>query len=423
MTSWRLLVSSSLSSTKWIGTGLFAAGLIAACSAGGGDGGESPFNQTSGGSSGSSSGASGGTLFSGGSSQGGSTSSGGSTSQGGTFTFGGSSSSGGSGPDACASTSFNGDPVPLDMYIMMDRSGSMNGGPWDAVKAALTSFLQNPEAAGIGAGIQFFPAKNLPSCPPFPPCPSGCLEIPGIFNTCEPCDPQAYLPPAVGIQDLPGAASLIVNEMNSTSPSGGTPTMPALQSAAQATTNHAAANPDRKVVIVLATDGVPTDCVTDISQIASVAAAALNSSPSVPTFVIGIGGELTSLDAIAAAGGTDKAFIVDASTMVEEEFLQAMNEIRGQALGCQYLVPEPAPGENPDPTKLNVVFTPEGGSQDTIPQVPNAGECKGLPGWYYDDPNNPTSLTLCPASCDTVQGAAGQIDIQLGCATVIAPPR
>ena len=317
------------------------------------------------------------------------------------------------------------------MYVMLDRSGSMNFkeegvtvAPWDAVKSALASFMQNPAAAGIGVGLQFFPPQNELLCPLLAPCPAGCTEIPDVFaNRCEACDPMGFLPPAVGIQELPGAAGTLVAAMNAAVPDGDTPTMPALQSAGIATTSHAAANPDRKVVIVLATDGLPTRCETEIQPIANVAAAALASSPSVPTFIVGIGSETANLNAIAAAGGTGEAFILDGTTNVEQEFLQAMNEIRGAALGCEYLVPQPAANETPDPNKVNVVFTPDGAAPDTLPQVPNAGECKGQSGWYYTDPTNPTQLTLCPASCDVVEGSAGKIDIELGCATVIAPPR
>ncbi|MCB9607195.1 MAG: hypothetical protein H6716_11425 [Polyangiaceae bacterium] len=40
---------------------------------------------------------------------------------------GGSGASGGSGQDACAADNYGGKQIPLDMYIMMDRSGSMDG--------------------------------------------------------------------------------------------------------------------------------------------------------------------------------------------------------------------------------------------------------------------------------------------------------
>ena len=74
---------------------------------------------------------------------------------------------------------------------------------------------------------------------------------------------------------------------------------------------------------------------------AQVAAAALAGTPSLLTFVIGVGSSLTSLNGIAAAGGTGQAFIVDAAGADPGgQFLAAMNAIRGSAaVGCQYTIP------------------------------------------------------------------------------------
>ncbi|HXJ21059.1 MAG TPA: hypothetical protein VMT03_12575 [Polyangia bacterium] len=67
---------------------------------------------------------------------------------------------------ACATFSDQAQQVPLDLYIMMDSSGSMaqptgaNGTgqtKWDAIQSALQSFLQDPQSTGLGVGIQYFP--------------------------------------------------------------------------------------------------------------------------------------------------------------------------------------------------------------------------------------------------------------------------
>jgi hypothetical protein len=64
--------------------------------------------------------------------------------------------------------------APLDMYIMMDSSGSMdattaNGTTkWDAVRMAFTAFFQDPQSNGLGVGLQYFP-----------------LLRPGVPGTCE----------------------------------------------------------------------------------------------------------------------------------------------------------------------------------------------------------------------------------------------
>src|SRR5262245_20350540 len=60
---------------------------------------------------------------------------------------------------ACAATSSKGKLAPLDIYIMLDQSGSMSdpvpgGTKWTAITAALNTFLQAPASAGISVGIQ-----------------------------------------------------------------------------------------------------------------------------------------------------------------------------------------------------------------------------------------------------------------------------
>ena len=66
-------------------------------------------------------------------------------------------------------------------------------------------------------------------------------------------------------------------------------------------------------------------------------------------------------------------------------------------------------------------YTPGDGSPtETFKQVTDQGACNGGPGWYYDDPQNPQSLVMCPATCDELlNGPQGsQVDIQLGCSTL-----
>lgn len=82
-------------------------------------------------------------------------------------------------PNACAADVKTAEAVPLDMYIMLDVSTSMldttatTTTKWDAVKAALESFLKDKDSAGLGVGIQYFPIEmpNVPaSCTTDGPC-------------------------------------------------------------------------------------------------------------------------------------------------------------------------------------------------------------------------------------------------------------
>lgn len=68
--------------------------------------------------------------------------------------------------DSCVSSRVDAERVPVDMYIMFDRSGSMlaetGAGPtkWDATREALDNFLQDPRSDGLSVGLQYFPVAK-----------------------------------------------------------------------------------------------------------------------------------------------------------------------------------------------------------------------------------------------------------------------
>jgi hypothetical protein len=330
----------------------------------------------------------------------------------------------------CAATSTTAQKLPLDMYIMLDQSGSMNdpvqpsGNKWQAVTSAINSFVTDPASAGIGVGIQYFPLTT-------PPCPGSCgAACTACGGTClifacvgfgggTSCNIADYATPEVGIAVLPGNAAAISNSMSAHTWGGQTPTGAALQGAISYTKSWAASHPTHVVVNVLATDGDPTECPpTDIPTIAGYAANACNSSPKVLTFVIGVGTSTANLNSIAQGGCTNNAYIVDTGANAVQQFKAALQAIQGQALGCEYLIPQPASG-TPDYNKVNVKYTPSSGPAVILPKVTDLNACDPTNGgWYYDNNGAPTKIILCPASCDVVRpDTAGKVDILLGCAS------
>ncbi len=477
---------------RWLGASL-ALSLVAtgACSGSGDNGGGDGASSGNGGSS-----ASTGT---------GSTNSGGNAAgigTGGGINFDGGAATGNTGGSledggACAAETAKGEQVPLDLYIMLDSSGSMvdktASGPtkWDAVKQAIAGFVAAPGSAGLGVGLQFFPLnkQGVPnSCTNNNQCGSGgpcllktCLGGPGIVpcsnngqcgfggscvdlgncaldptTICAPigsncgatgqcvkltssfcsnateCSNVRYATPAVNIAVLPGNAAAINASMNANSPHGNTPTGPALQGAIDHAKQYAGQNPGHTVVTVLATDGLPTSCtMTSIPQIAALAQAGKNGTPSISTFVIGVfapadTAAAQNLNAIAAAGGTNTAFIINTSGNVTQQFLQALDQIKGKALPCEFKVPTPTSGQV-DYNKVNVQVTSSGGNTSLL-YVGDASKCDPTNGgWYYDiDPaaGTPTKIAVCPSTCTAFKGQTGaQVDILIGCKTNIAPPR
>jgi len=75
-------------------------------------------------------------------------------------------------------------------------------------------------------------------------------------------------------------------------------------------TRWAAVHPERKPVLVLTTDGEPTECDANTpNDVAAVAASALAGPHTIKTFVIGVGYSPESLDLVARAGGTERGLL------------------------------------------------------------------------------------------------------------------
>jgi len=336
--------------------------------------------------------------------------------------------SGGTGAlSGCAKETFGGELVPVDMYLMFDRSASMkDSGKWSSVTSAVKKFVVLPGLDKLGMGLAFFPT------PAKSPIPSACTNdqqcgfygpcVPG-FNLCsgslagnDSCVATDYQTAVVGIEPFPGVSSKIITAIDGAKPEGAsTPSAPALEGAIDHATIWQQQHTDRVVVVILATDGEPTNCMPNtVQDMANHAAEGVNQTPSIKTFVIGVG-DLSALNAVAAAGGTNQAIIVSSGN-AEKEFLDALNKIRG-AVGCQYLIPV---GGKADPGKVNVLFTPDDGSAATlIKQVKDAASCLGQVGWYYDNPAAPTQIMLCPGACDLVTNKKGKVEVVLGCKTEV----
>jgi hypothetical protein len=322
--------------------------------------------------------------------------------------------SGGAGEQNCVAAVQTGEGIPLDMFVIWDRSGSMdddvNGGTkWELVLAAFKAFVNDPGSAGIGVGLSYFP-----------------LFINGSSgggrrddsNTV--CDIQAYGQASVPIAPLPGNAPAITASLDTEVTGGRTPTRVALAGAIQYAAGWATQHPERKVIVVLQTDGEPNVCESTVGAVADVAAAGVSGAPSMQTYVIGVGEELGNLNEIAQAGGTGDAFIVDTSQDTTRQFIDAMNRIRASAaVSCEFVVPKEGSSGPIDFNRVNVTITPPGGAAaQQLRKAADASQCDPQAGgWYYDQPAAPTRVLLCPASCTSVKANTGNVvQLEIGCA-------
>jgi hypothetical protein len=266
---------------------------------------------------------------------------------------------------------------------------------WDSMKDALTKFVGAPEAAGLNVGLGYFPLDGRQQC-----------EVPG------------YAMPAVPIGTLPGVAAPFMASVNATLPTGRTPTFPALQGAIQIAQQREAMV-GRRVAIALATDGEPNVCNSTLQNVVNTAQMAAGMG--IYTFVIGVGPSLQNLQAIAVAGGTKMAYLVEMATA--DQLVAAFKAVQMQAskLVCSFEIPPAPAGQKLDPAKVNVRFNASNsGMSFDIGQVQNRTDCGPNGGWYYDNANNPRVVNLCEASCQKVNGSGeGQIQLLFGCASVL----
>jgi len=466
---------------------------------------------------------------------------------GGLVTTGGSAgaasgSGGAGGVNECVGDKSVGEPVPVDVYVMLDISGSMldpagTGSKWDAVQAALGAFFNDQASAGLTAAIQYFPQRlaGVPTtCATDAECGAGapclmnvCGETPGALVGCDPaiatscmnpalrddgpcdadmrchlsgaactdaascvtpagdlgacgpigyctedpllpcpgvgqnygagcgvcvaatgsfcvhenlCETAPYQTPAVDFTLLPGAAAALTASIASQMPMGDTPTRPALRGAIAHSRDWATANVGHKVVVVLATDGFPTECTGGtaafgaseqaLTDVVAVATEGVTGAPSIQTFVIGVfdqseANAQANLDRIAVAGGTERAYVIDTAGNVQQGFQDALNQIRTAQFACEFQIPTPPPGKSLDYGQVNFLFTDVGGMSTAYHYVAPDG-CTGATNeWHYDvlpsATATPTKITACPATCDALQTyVGGTVQIQLGCITVVS---
>ena len=297
---------------------------------------------------------------------------------------------------------------PFNMLILFDQSVSMaeyldNVAPptrWEAVTSALISFLQSPEAKLLSIGIAYFEQMD-----------------PTTFMTS--CREQDYATPEVEIAPMsdPAQVQKLVDSIRRHAPTGFTPTAPALKMALAHAKAYTMSHPGRETMVALATDGIPTQCqpqqTTEIGQ--AIAAPAFKGVPAVRTFVLGAGNplNLSSLKEISMAGGTGQPVIVSDPATTTDQIKTAFSRLTRTSLACSFRIPLGGEGGRTDPSMINVDIRVTGQVERRLPLYMSAAGCGD--GWYYDNPQRPENIMLCPNTCQNLFN--GEIRIVVGCAT------
>jgi len=334
----------------------------------------------------------------------------------------GTGSSGVLDPDAaCIADSREGSRSVVAMYFMIDISGSMlcpvpddasdpceidprepysDVTRWTEASTALKGFFAAPESAGLWGGIGFFPRYD--------------------DDDDLACDADDYETPDEEIAELPGASDALGVTIDAQSPGGNTPTLPSLEGAVAHAQEWADAHPDHQAVVVYLTDGYPRSCGADddtIPDAADAAEEAFTGMPSIRTYVLGVGRNLTDLDQIAVAGGTEAALFVDAGQDVTAQLTAALAAIREDVtVDCTYTIPDAPAGRTLDYGLVNVRYTNDAGETIDVSRDPSDSDCNE--GWQYSDDR--TQIMLCGDTCEAVQSDPNvELEVLFGCATVV----
>jgi len=315
------------------------------------------------------------------------------------------------GLEECGVDQLQAETNPVNILLVLDKSGSMDSMPdgassttlWDAVNTALADALVDASPA-VSFGLQLFPGQSvIKDCDG-----SDCCGIAGTEVDVE-----------VGPGEEPRAA--IIDRLSRTQPGGGTPTAEALARAYQYYTTGPGADLDGGKFVLLATDGgpncnegnsceadqctlnidgacsvdplnccatTPTGCLDDenvLAQIEQLYQAGID------TFVVGLAGTeeyADQLDAFAEAGGraregTAERYYKVAATGSAAGLTDVLYDITRQLV--QQCDVELAPGDL-DLNELNVAVDCNVIPFD-IPEATGEGGGAGASGDPYDGPS------------------------------------
>lgn len=264
----------------------------------------------------------------------------------------------------CSEGDFTLDPATPEVMLVLDRSGSMSsafgtGSRWSTLVSALESALP-PVNEQMALGLTLYPAPST-----------------GGQECTVPASPEFW--PATG------QVSALLASVRSSTLVGGTPTALALDVAASALTST------KPRAMVLATDGLPncnatlstascscpsggcTSAVRCIDDARTLDALNRHAEAGIPTWIIGIGGDVTGttlLDAMALAGGRPSSGARRSlSALSPTELQAAFVQIREELSACVFTAPSVPDANGGLVVMLDGVIVP--------------GDASGTDGWVW----------------------------------------
>jgi len=125
------------------------------------------------------------------------------------------------------------------------------------------------------------------------------------------------------------------------------------------------------------------------------------------------------IDLIAETGGVLGDLCLQEFAPVFDEISQNVNQV---AISCSWDIPDPPENETFASDMVNMEIDVDG-DVTPIGYVEDPSLCDAVEhGWYYDDPEDPTEIHVCPQTCDMLHGAIDGVEVTIifGCETIPA---
>jgi hypothetical protein len=358
--------------------------------------------------------------------------------------------------DACEVEESGAHAPGLDIYVVLDRSGTMAQDPegqntdgvpdgatlgdcpidvslapssnsrWCLATNALSKFFTSATERDVRVAFQVMtPAENYDVCGQVPENPHATARV--DLSRLPVATDHALLGaleedfPRLGTSD--GVSS---NEF-------GTRIEAALNGIVQFTAAHQEAT--RTTIGVLITDGDPNRCQDDDLEALGRIPGDHYDATGIPTFIIGMtGATADNLQTLARFGGAPEHLeYCDASHSTchywtvgdgePEAFRDLLETIQQTVIiPCEYVLPVPSGGGTLDANLVQVKYAAPGQPAEQIYKVVTAADCDAeLGGWFYDDNERPRRILLCPQSCEIVNASTtgGVLSLAYGCVPLV----
>lgn len=328
-------------------------------------------------------------------------------------------------PEVCVGTVVTAQALPLDIYVVLDKSASMRTAQeasddcdvtfdvpqapnkWCRAVTSLGRYFTEDAAPGTRAALQFmtpYPASEL-------------------FFFCGPGADNPHSDAAVDFTPLPDARNgALVQAMNDAAAgNSNTDIESALNGIAHFTLSNRSAG--RRIVGLLVTDGVPSgDCSSDTVALAQITSDHYQNT-GIPTYLIGMdGANFDSLEQIAIGGGAP-AHSVSCETAPchywsvgdgdPAGFIAALTDIQEAAVGCAFGVPAADAGlVDLDHVEVRFTSTQEAGPE-SLNRVNDLAACMGG-DYYLVGTGSEATIQLCPSICEQVQDTS-RVEIEALC--------